>query len=126
MEIEDELKAYLELPQLKCKTEQEAIDWWVEKTKRFPNLSAMARQYLGCPATQGTASAASPFATHDEEGGCGRKRAKTRVGVCRVFRIELCCALCSCVGGARLSPATRHSCLREFLQPALLENCVPA
>ena len=21
---------------------------------------------------------------------------------------------------------TRHSCLREFLQPALLENCVPA
>ena len=31
VEIEDELKAYLELPQLKCKTEQEAIDWWVEK-----------------------------------------------------------------------------------------------
>ena len=53
-EIEDELKAYLELPQLKCKTEQEAIDWWVEKTKRFPNLSAMARQYLGCPATSAT------------------------------------------------------------------------
>ena len=45
VEIEDELKAYLELPQLKCKTEQEAIDWWVEKSKRFPNLSAMARQY---------------------------------------------------------------------------------
>ena len=44
----------LELPQLKCKTEQEAIDWWVEKTKRFPNLSAMARQYLGCPATSAT------------------------------------------------------------------------
>ena len=54
VEIEDELKAYLELPQLKCKTEQEAIDWWVEKTKRFPNLSAMARQYLGCPATSAT------------------------------------------------------------------------
>ena len=54
MEIEDELKAYLELPQLKCKTEQEAIDWWVEKTKRFPNLSAMARRYLGCPATSAT------------------------------------------------------------------------
>ena len=28
--------------------------WWVEKTKRFPNLSAMARQYLGCPATSAT------------------------------------------------------------------------
>ena len=54
VEIEDELKAYLELPQLKCKTEQEAIDWWVEKSKRFPNLSAMARQYLGCPATSAT------------------------------------------------------------------------
>ena len=54
VEIEDELKAYLELPQLKCKTEQEAIDWWVEKSKRFPNFSAMARQYLGCPATSAT------------------------------------------------------------------------
>ena len=54
VEIEDELKAYLELPQLKCKTEQEAIDWWVDKSKRFPNLAVMARQYLGCPATSAT------------------------------------------------------------------------
>ena len=62
-EIEDELKAYLELPQLKCKTEQEAIDWWVEKTKRFPNLSAMARQYLGCPATSATEHGRAPVLT---------------------------------------------------------------
>ena len=54
VEIEDELKAYLELPQLKCKTEQEVIDWWVDKSKRFPNLAVMARQYLGCPATSAT------------------------------------------------------------------------
>ena len=63
VEIEDELKAYLELPQLKCKTEQEAIDWWVEKTKRFPNLSAMARQYLGCPATSATEHGRAPVLT---------------------------------------------------------------
>ena len=53
-ELRSESGDELELPQLKCKTEQEAIDWWVEKTKRFPNLSAMARQYLGCPATSAT------------------------------------------------------------------------
>ena len=66
---------------------------------------------------QGTASAAAPFATHDEEGGCGRKRAKTRVGVCRVFRIELCCALCSCVGG-RLPHAT--AACASFCSPLCL------
>ena len=48
--------------------------------------------------------------THDEEGGCGRKRAKTRVGVCRVFRIELCSAggaRVLAVHASRLSPAAR-------------------
>ena len=47
----DELQAYLELPQVKCATEQEALNWWRDHTDEFPNLAVMARQYLGCPAS---------------------------------------------------------------------------
>ena len=47
----EELEAYLALPQVKCKTEKEALNWWVEHTDQFLNVAVMARQYLGCPAT---------------------------------------------------------------------------
>ena len=47
----EELEAYLALPQVKCKTEKEALDWWKEHADQFPNVAVMARQYLGCPAT---------------------------------------------------------------------------
>ena len=49
--VEDELKAYLALPQIKYKTEKDAMLWWQENEHRFPNIAVMARQYLGCPAT---------------------------------------------------------------------------
>ena len=29
--------------------------WWAENEKVFPQLSRMARQYLGCPATSASA-----------------------------------------------------------------------
>jgi hypothetical protein len=50
-ESKDELEAYLALPQVKCSTEKEALDWWRDHADEFPNLSVMARQYLGCPAS---------------------------------------------------------------------------
>ena len=46
-----ELAAYLELPQIKYKTETDAILWWQEHQAQFPNLELMAIQFLGCPAT---------------------------------------------------------------------------
>ena len=30
------------------------VVWWEKSAKKFPNLSVMARQYLGCPATSAT------------------------------------------------------------------------
>ena len=50
----DELKEYLALPQIKYKSEQDAMIWWLEHREQFPNLEVMARQYLGCPATSAT------------------------------------------------------------------------
>ena len=50
----DELAAYLALPQIEYKTEWDALDWWKENAKKFLNLSVMARQYLGCPASSAT------------------------------------------------------------------------
>ena len=50
----DELAVYLALPQIEYKTEWDALDWWKENAKKFPNLSVMARQYLGCPASSAT------------------------------------------------------------------------
>ena len=52
--IKDELKEYLALPQIKYKSEQDAMLWWLEHRQQFPNLEVMARQYLGCPATSAT------------------------------------------------------------------------
>ena len=48
---EEELEAYLELPQIKYTTEQSMLDWWKTNTATFPNIAVMARQYLGCPAS---------------------------------------------------------------------------
>jgi len=42
------------LPQIKYKTEKDAIDWWIAHEEEFPNVgyvAVMARQYLGCPAS---------------------------------------------------------------------------
>ena len=50
----DEVAAYLALPQIEYKTEWDALDWWKANAEKFPNLSVMARQYLGCPATSAT------------------------------------------------------------------------
>jgi hypothetical protein len=49
--VKDELEAYLVLPQVKCATEQEVLNWWRDHADEFPNLAVMARQYLGCPAS---------------------------------------------------------------------------
>ena len=50
----DELTAYLALPQIEYQTEWDALTWWENNAKKFPNLSVMARQYLGCPASSAT------------------------------------------------------------------------
>ena len=43
--VKDELEAYLVLPQVKCATEQEVLNWWRDHADEFPNLAVMAR----CP-----------------------------------------------------------------------------
>jgi len=50
----DELAAYLSLPQVDWVSDWDALAWWEKNAKKFPNLSVMARQYLGCPATSAT------------------------------------------------------------------------
>ena len=50
----DELAAYLSLPQVDWVSDWDALVWWEKNAKKFPNLSVMARQYLGCPATSAT------------------------------------------------------------------------
>ena len=30
------------------------LEWWEQHAKQFPNLSVMARQYLGCPSSSAT------------------------------------------------------------------------
>ena len=47
----DELEKYLAVPQIKYKTERDAIEWWIAHKTEFPNIAMMARQYLGCPAS---------------------------------------------------------------------------
>ena len=32
----------------------DALEWWKSNANLFPNLSVVARQYLGCPATSAT------------------------------------------------------------------------
>jgi len=51
---DDELAAYLSLPQVDWVSDWDALAWWEKNAKKFPNLSVMARQYLGCPATSAT------------------------------------------------------------------------
>ena len=48
---EDEIGEYLKLPQIANTGEWAGLKWWADNKKRFPNLSRMARQYLGCPAS---------------------------------------------------------------------------
>ena len=52
----DELKEYLALPQIENTSEWAGLEWWEENAEflYFLNLSVMARQYLGCPATSAT------------------------------------------------------------------------
>jgi len=50
----DELAAYLSLPQVDWVSDWVALAWWEKNAKKFPDLSVMARQYLGCPATSAT------------------------------------------------------------------------
>ena len=50
----NELAAYLALPQISYRTEWDALEWWENNAPKFPNLSVMARQYLGCPASSAT------------------------------------------------------------------------
>jgi hypothetical protein len=47
----DEMKAYLALPQVPHDDEWVPLRWWKEQSGAFPELSIMARQYLGCPAS---------------------------------------------------------------------------
>ena len=47
--LKDELQEYLELPQMKFKTDSGLNDWWREHAIDFPNLEVTARQYLSCP-----------------------------------------------------------------------------
>ena len=47
----DELAEYLALPQIKYKTEEDALVWWRENEAKFPNVAVMARQYLCCLAS---------------------------------------------------------------------------
>ena len=39
------------MPQIEWKSDWDALKWWEKNAKKFPNLSVMARQYLGCPAS---------------------------------------------------------------------------
>ena len=50
----DELAAYLSLPQIPNTSEWAGLKWWEAQAAKFPNLSVMARQYLGCPASSAT------------------------------------------------------------------------
>ena len=54
---DDELAAYLSLPQVDWVSDWDALAWWEKNAKKVPNLSVMARQYLGCPATSATEAA---------------------------------------------------------------------
>ena len=48
---QDELAAYLALPQVSMKEVSDPLQWWREHTELYPNVAVMARQYLGCPAS---------------------------------------------------------------------------
>ena len=48
---QDELAAYLALPQVSMKEVSDPLQWWREHAELYPNVAVMARQYLGCPAS---------------------------------------------------------------------------
>ena len=48
---QDELAAYLALPQVNMKEVSDPLQWWREHAELYPNVAVMARQYLGCPAS---------------------------------------------------------------------------
>ena len=50
---QSEAHKYLELSPMPMDTD--ILAWWATNEKIFPNLSVMARQYLGCPATSASA-----------------------------------------------------------------------
>jgi hypothetical protein len=51
--VKPEAVRYLELPDVPMSVN--ILEWWAENEKDFPQLSCMARQYLGCPATSASA-----------------------------------------------------------------------
>ena len=48
---EDELAAYLALPQVRLKDVDNPLEWWKQHAEEYPNVAVMARQYSGCPAS---------------------------------------------------------------------------
>lgn len=48
-----EVERYLELPQVSKSAD--LLQWWAKHESSFPQLSKMAQQYLGCPATSASA-----------------------------------------------------------------------
>ena len=51
--VKDELKEYLALPQIKYKSEQDAMVWWLQHQEQFPNLEVMARHVPRLPGNLG-------------------------------------------------------------------------
>ena len=47
----EEFKVYKALKQIENEDEWGGLQWWARHQKKFPNLSVMARQYLGVPVT---------------------------------------------------------------------------
>ena len=81
----DELKEYLALPQIKFKSEHDAMMWWLEHQEQFPNLEVMARQYLGCPAISASLSIASSprSASRSRTSASARRRRPSRTSCSR-------------------------------------------
>ena len=52
-QVQSEAAKYLESPDVPM--EVNILDWWASNEEEYPNLSKMARQYLGCPATSASA-----------------------------------------------------------------------
>ena len=53
LRLHDEIEMYLGLPDVPMGTDP--LKWWPQHEALFPNLSRMARQYPGCPATSASA-----------------------------------------------------------------------
>jgi len=49
VEYDNEYKLYLSLPL--CDEDINSLEWWKDNQSKLPNLSRMARDYLGIPAT---------------------------------------------------------------------------